>query len=311
MSPVAPVLSARALDVARGDRPLLRGVDLDLASGESVAILGPNGVGKSTLVAVLAGLIAPAGGSVSVTGRVAAALQSPALARRSVRANLELALGWWGVPRTERRGRADDALDLLRIGHLAARRADRLSGGESRRVHLARAFALQPDVLLLDEPFAGLDPPGRAALLRDVTPALRDRGRATLIVLHDRSEAWALADRVVVLLDGAVAADGSPAAILERPPTPGVARFLGFSGRIPEGDHIRYVRPSHVAADPAGDIVARVGNRIPEEDQVLLEATVPGGHLQVRVPYPGPGEGATLRLRLTGGVRYPANGAAP
>src|SRR3954467_14216276 len=98
-----------------------------------------------------------------------------------------------------------------------------LSGGEARRVHLARALALKADALLLDEPFAGLDAPARAELLYDAASALRDGRRATLVVVHARAAAWALAARVVVLLEGAVAADGTPADVFGRPPTPAVA----------------------------------------------------------------------------------------
>jgi ABC-type sulfate/molybdate transport systems ATPase subunit len=302
------VLTARGLRVAREGRTLLDGVDLTLRRGEVVAILGPNGVGKSTLLSVLAGLLPAAGGTVTVAGRVAAALQAPAMARRSVAANVEAALGWWGVPRPERAARAADALTRMRAGGLAARRADTLSGGEARRVHLARALALGADALLLDEPFAGLDAPTRAELLRDVGAALRDPERGTLVVLHDRAEAWALADRLLVLLDGGVAAEGPPRTVLERPPSLPVAEFLGFSGRIAErdGGAVRCFRPAQVALDPDGPLAGTVARRIPEEDGVLCDISVDGGTVQVRAAYPGPEEGAAVRLAIDGGVRFAA-----
>lgn len=305
------VLTARGLRVARDGRTLLDGVDLTLRRGEVVAVLGPNGVGKSTMLQVLAGLHPAAAGTVTAHGRVAAALQAPALARRSVAANVEAALGWWGVPRPERAARARAALEAMGAGDLAPRRADALSGGEARRVHLARALALEADALLLDEPFAGLDAPTRAALLRDAGTALRAPDRATLVVLHDRAEAWALADRLLVLLDGGVAADGPPRAVLEQPPTLRVAEFLGFTGRIaePGGGGVRAVRPAQVALDDQGDVVGRITRRIPEEDGVLCDISVDGGTLQARAPYPGPDEGQDVRLRVDGGVRFP--GATP
>jgi ABC-type sulfate/molybdate transport systems ATPase subunit len=304
------VLTADGLRVARDGRTLLGAVDLTLRRGEVVAILGPNGVGKSTLLSVLAGLLPAAAGQVVADGRVAAALQAPAMARRTVRANVEAALGWWGVARPERGARADAALALMKAGALAERRADELSGGEARRVHLARALALRPDALLLDEPFAGLDAPARAELLRDVGTALRDPDRGTLVVLHDRAEAWALADRLLVLLDGGIAAEGPPRTLLEQPPTLPVAEFLGFSGRIAQpGGGVRATRPAHVALDPDGPIAGTVRRLIPEEDGVLCEIEVAGGTLQSRVAYPAPAEGAAVRLTIDGGVRFGREGA--
>ena len=299
------VLTAGGLEVTRGGRAIVSDVDLELDRGEVVALLGPNGAGKSTLLAALAGLLAPSAGRIERAGRVAAALQAPALARRTALANVEAALAWWGVPRTDRRGRALAALEAMGAGDYAGAAAGSLSGGEQRRVHLARVLAVAPDVLLLDEPFAGLDAAARADLLYDAASAFRSPERGTLIVIHDRSEAWALADRVIVLLDGRIAASGPAREVLDRPPAPEVAAFLGFSGRLDEGDATRMLRPAQVALDPAGPVACTVARRVPLEDGVRIELEAAGGRLVAIADHPGPELGASVRVRVQGGVSYP------
>jgi ABC-type sugar transport system ATPase subunit len=300
----AVALSVQGLVVRRGEREIVRGVDLELARGEIVALLGPNGAGKSTLLAALAGLVEPARGSVRTEGRVAAALQAPALARRSAQANVEAALAWWGVARDVHRERAAAALERLGVGHLGDRLAATLSGGEARRVHIARVLALDADVLLLDEPFAGLDAPARADLLYDAASVLRTRDRSVLVVLHDRAEAWALADRILVLLDGRIAADGAPADVLDHPPSRPVAEFLGFTGHLRERDGIRLLRPAHVTLADDGELAARVTRRIPLEDGVRLELEAANGHLVALAPLPGPAVGEAVAVRVDGGVSF-------
>ena len=302
--PHAAALSAEALVVRRGDRDIVRGVDLDLMRGEIVALLGPNGAGKSTLLAALAGLLEPAGGTVHLDGRVAAALQAPALARRSALANVEAALAWWGVAREARPERAATALEQLGVGHLRDRPAGTLSGGEARRVHLARVLALDADVLLLDEPFAGLDAPTRADLLYDAASVLRSPDRTVLLVLHDRAEAWALADRILILLEGRIAADGSPVEVLDSPPSRPVAEFLGFAGHLRDGDGVRLLRPAHVTLAVDGELPARVRRRIPLEDGVRLELEADDGSLVALAALPGPEVGEAVRVNVSGGVRF-------
>ena len=299
-------LRAVGVRVHRRGRVVLRGVDLALRRGEIVALIGPNGAGKSTLLLALAGLLAPAGGSIETEGRVAAALQAPVLARRSVLANVEAGLAWWGVARAQRRDRALAALERCGAAELAGRPAAALSGGEARRVHLARALAVDPDVLLLDEPFAGLDTSSRAELLYDAASALRSDRRATLVIVHDRGEAWALADRVIVLLDGRIRAGGTPAEVFERPPAPDVAAFVGFEGRLESPEGVRMLKASHVILDPHGSLAGIVARRIPLEDGFRVELEVEGGRLVAVTADPAIGVGDEVRVRVEHGCHFPA-----
>lgn len=248
------LLEVSDADVRRGRRTVLHQVFLAVHPGEVIVLLGPNGAGKTTLLEAMAGLHDPAGaaGKVRRRGRVALVRQEVGLARRSVRANLMLAQSWWGVERGVRDARARQALARLGAEHLLTRSARALSGGEARRVHLARGLALQADVLLLDEPFAGLDPESHDALVGDLAHALADRSGAVVMSLHDRADAWAIASRVVVVMDGQVVADGDPRALLAEPPTAAVARFLGYDGELVVDGHRQLTRAAEVTlTDPA------------------------------------------------------------
>jgi len=146
-----------------------------------------------------------------------------------VRRNVELPLRWRKVPREERGRAATAALERLRVAHLADRRANELSGGEQQRVNLARALALDPSVLLLDEPAAGLDPQTRSTFFADLEQALADHAATVVQVSHRAEEALRFADRVVVLVDGRVHQVGTPADLYEHPNSLFVAQFLGES----------------------------------------------------------------------------------
>ena len=300
------VLAGEDLRVRHGKVEVLRGVSLAVAPGETVAILGPNGAGKSTLLATLDGRLTPHAGQVRRLGRVATLMQSPGLARRSVRANVELAMAWWGVPRRQRRDGAASALERMQAGHLAGRSAQQLSGGEQRRVHLARALAVAPDVLLLDEPFDGLDPNTHAELRDDTAQALRASDGAVVVVLHDRGDAWAMADRIVLLIDGRVHADGPPQEILDRPPTAEVARFLGYDGELSREHGVLLTRAVHVRIDPDGPFEGAVTRVVAIEDGLRVRLDSDRGQVwcvhrdrDVRV-------GDRLRFRVDGGSEFPA-----
>jgi ABC-type sulfate/molybdate transport systems ATPase subunit len=299
------LLECTNLSVARGNRTIVDDISLELQPGEVVALLGPNGAGKSTLLDCLAGALPPASGTITRNGRLTVALQSADMMHRSALKNVELALAWWGVAPADRRDRALSALASLRVEHLAARPAVSLSGGERRRVHLARVLAVEPDILLLDEPFAGLDGESKERLLTDSTSFLRAPGRATLVVVHDRAEAWALADRLLVLIDGKLVATGTPRNVLAEPPTPVVARFLGYDGELLDGERTLLTRPAQIQLDPSGPLRARVTRTIPQEDTARLELTLDNGVVFTTCPWPAPAVGDEVAFRLTGSAAFP------
>jgi molybdopterin-binding protein len=222
---------------------------LEVREGEILAIIGPNGSGKSTLLRVLGLLERPTRGTVSFRGRVvdaagalavrrrmAVVFQQPLLADMTVAGNAALGLSFRGVTADECESRLGRWLERLNIAPLRDQRARTLSGGEAQRVALARALVLEPDVLLLDEPFSGLDEPSRAALLPDLAAILRADRVTTVLVSHDRGEALALADRVAVLMGGRIRQLDETGRVFHAPVSEEVARFVGVetivTGRV-------------------------------------------------------------------------------
>jgi tungstate transport system ATP-binding protein len=269
--PVTPTLSVRDLVVVRGGRTIVDVPQLDVARGEVLAIIGPNGAGKSTLLLQLALLERPTRGHVDFDGadargrelalrrRMALVFQEPLLLDRNVIANIELGLALRGVPARERRGRAMLWLRRFGVDALAHRSSRTLSGGEAQRVSLARAFALEPEVLLLDEPFSALDQPTRLALLNDVAAALADTGVTAVVVTHDHDEAARLGDRVAVMLGGRIRQVGPPSEVFAAPVDENVAAFVGVETML----HAR------VTARAGGLVTLAVGRH-------MLEAVAEG-----------------------------------
>jgi ABC-type sulfate/molybdate transport systems ATPase subunit len=298
------LVAVENLTVSRGRVEVLHDVGFSMQAGEIVALLGPNGAGKSTLLSAMGGMLKPGSGRIVCAGRVATVMQSAGLARRSARANVELAMAWWGVPRSQRRKRAMAALDLMQAAHLARRPARALSGGEQRRIHLARAVAVSPDLLLLDEPFDGLDPDTHRRLRHDTARALRDAGSAVIIVLHERSDAWAMADRVLVLIDGRIRADGAPQAVIDSPPSSDVARFLGYDGTLSTERGTLHTRPRHVRIAPDGDVAGTVIDSYAVEDGVRLHIRTERGDVWAAHDAFDVTDGDEVRLRIEGGVEF-------
>jgi ABC-type sulfate/molybdate transport systems ATPase subunit len=238
------VLTLSDVRQTRGGRDVLAIDELDVAAGERLAVLGPNGAGKTTLLRLLAGLDAPAAGSVEIDGvavhaaslafrrQVGYATQRPGLLSTTVIRNVELPLRWRGLDTPSRRRAALAALKRLNVAGLADRKALSLSGGEAQRVSLARAFALEPRLLLLDEPAAGLDAEARRAFLDDLEQALSDRATTVVHVSHRADEALRLADRVMVLVGGGIRQLSDPPTLVQRPVDATVARLIGYENVV-------------------------------------------------------------------------------
>ena len=288
------VLSLRELRHHRGTREVLAIDALNLAAGERLAVLGPNGAGKTTLLRLIAGLEAAAVGVVEIDGvpvdgaktaqrrRVSYVTQRAALLSTSVQRNIELPLRWRGVERRNRGAAALAALERLGVVHLADRRALSLSGGEAQRVSLARALALEPQLLLLDEPAAGLDAPARQAFFDDLETTLTDREITVVHVSHRADEALRLTDHVAVLIDGTIRQLAAPVSLIRRPADPDVARLVGYENVIPAtaddaGRLLIGGAPCGVTARRSGPAVLAAwatAIRIVPEARVLPTATI-------------------------------------
>lgn len=233
------VLTLNRLEVRRGSRLVLEIPHLALATGEVLAIMGPNGAGKSTLLEVAALLRRPDAGEVWIGGervtrrtdsalrrRLAMVFQVPLLFDVKVLENVTAGMRFRGTGRREAEQRALGWLERFGVAHLAARPARGLSGGEAQRVSLARAFAVEPEVLLLDEPFMALDAPTRVAIVPDLARELRSANMAAIIATHDRADVAVLADRLAILIEGRIVQDGTPADVAAAPSSRSVAALI-------------------------------------------------------------------------------------
>jgi len=236
---VTALIEIRDLLIRRNGLDVLKVDSLDILCGETLAVVGPNGSGKSTFLLVLAHLLKPEHGHFLYDGmplanlddseyrrKISIVLQEPLLMDMTVEQNTGLGLKFRGMPKNEIRERVERWLSQLGIESLAKRRAGQLSGGEAQRVSLARAFALEPELLLLDEPFSSLDPPARAKLLEDLSVLLAEDQRTTVFVTHNLKEAAQMGDRVAVIINGELKQVGAPKEIREKPADKLVKEFL-------------------------------------------------------------------------------------
>ncbi|WP_374575266.1 sulfate/molybdate ABC transporter ATP-binding protein [Phenylobacterium sp.] len=305
-----------------GPTAALHDVSLTVDDGAFLALLGPSGSGKTTLLRILAGLAQPSSGAVRYAGedflalsprerRAGMVFQHYALFRHmSVAANIGFGLS--ARPRAQRPSRAriaarvEELLALVQLEGMGGRYPGQLSGGQQQRVALARALAIEPRLLLLDEPFGALDAKVRRDLRRWLRRVHDETGVTTVFVTHDQDEALDLADQVAILSDGRIVQTGSPAEVYERPASPFVFDFLGAANRLegevragelrllgarlpapgrPDGPVQVYFRPHDVAVDPpgGGGFAARLDTAVVRGPAVRLECSAGGQAIELEL----------------------------
>jgi ABC-type sulfate/molybdate transport systems ATPase subunit len=292
----SPILEVRDLIIHRNGHPVLKVDHLGVNKGEILAVIGPNGAGKSTLLLSIARLLKPTQGQFFFQGlpisgkddlafrrKIALVLQDPLLLSTTVFNNVATGLRFRGVSQNEINTLVRNWLSRLGISHLEDRPSHQLSGGEAQRVSLARAFALNPLILLLDEPFRALDSPTRIGLLEDFQSLLADTGVTAVFVTHDMDEALYLGDRVAVILDGGLRQVGIPEQVFNNPADVDVAALVGvetvLSGRVTR------ILDGQITVDVGGFQLeavgfARVGQEVlmlvrPEDVTLWMEGTLP------------------------------------
>ena len=312
--------------------------DLSVAKGEFVCLLGPSGCGKTTTLQMVAGFVEPTGGRILLDGAdithvkpnqrgLGIVFQSYALfPHMRVADNVAFGLEMRGVPSGERRRRVDATLELVHLGPMASRYPRELSGGQRQRVALARALAIQPPVLLLDEPMGALDAKLREEMQIELRALQHRVGVTTIMVTHDQAEAMTLADRVVLMNKGSIEQVGKPFEMYERPNGRFASTFLGkanvfeatraqsgdtvdVSGyRLPTSDAVRVgaleyiVRPEKIefAADTTALVKGRVSARVFLGNHWLFQVDTPLGTMQLthaNTGLPQANEGDEVGLR--------------
>lgn len=241
----APALSLIQVVKSYGASRAVRGVSLDVSSGEFLTILGPSGSGKTTLLKLIAGFVAPTSGSIMIAGRdvstmapggrgIGMVLQHYALfPHLTVEDNVGYPLRIRGVKKADRAPKVAQMLELVGLPTLGRRYPRQLSGGQQQRVALARALAFDPAVLLFDEPLGALDRELRIRMAVELRRVHRETSATMVYVTHDREEAMTLSDRVAIMHDGALEALGTPGDLFQRPATSFVASFFGGHNLLP------------------------------------------------------------------------------
>lgn len=304
-SAVAPLLQVEKLTKAYvPGEPVLRDINLAVASGEIVCLLGPSGCGKTTLLRVIAGLEEPDAGRILYAG--ADQRNVPVHARdmgfmfqdyalfphKSVGENVAFGLRMAGQSRQAVRARTAEMLELVALGGYGERSVFDLSGGERQRVALARSLAPSPGLLMLDEPLGALDRTLREELMGEVRRILKAVGVTALYVTHDQEEAFSVADRIVVMHAGRIEQDAPPQVVHDHPASAFVARFLGFQNLLP----IATVPVDDSADSSAGPMLetplgpldaAAIGGAVPSGARLLLIRPEAARFVAASAPLPG------------------------
>ena len=238
-------LSVRHLGKSFGGAPVIRDISFTVGRGELMALLGPSGCGKTTTLRMIAGLTSPDSGEIHIgdkdVTRLAAYERPTSLVfqnyalfpHMTVAENVAFGLRMHGVARSEAADRAGSMLALVAMAEFAKRYPRQLSGGQQQRVALARSLALQPSVLLLDEPLSNLDANLREQMRVELRQLHLRLELTTVFVTHDQEEALSMSDRIIVMRDGAIEQDGTPVDVFNRPRTEFVARFIGSANTLP------------------------------------------------------------------------------
>jgi molybdate/tungstate transport system ATP-binding protein len=290
------MIALEGVSLRKGDFSL-RDVNLSVGRGEYIFLVGPSGAGKTLLLEVIAGLHPDVSGRVLIRGRdmtgvpperrkVVLVYQDYALfPHLTVRENVAFGPRMRGLAPNRMRTIVDPLLERFRLGEMEGRYPGTLSGGERQRVALARALATEPDILLLDEPFAAVDPELRARFIREMRDLQREQGLTVLQVSHTRDEAFALADRVAVISSGRLLQTGSVEEVFRRPVTRDAARITGIVnlaegvvvGRNGPVAEIQFAGGSLIGAKTGALVGARVTACIPEAEVTVVPGPSRGG----------------------------------
>jgi tungstate transport system ATP-binding protein len=311
---IAPILEGRGLRVARSGFSILDIDTILIAEGEVLSLVGPNGAGKTTLLVALCLLTKSLQGSIFFKGKkigegisvdtyrrkIAMVFQEPLLFNTTVFENVASGLNFRRIKKSKISHIVDENLERFGISHLKNRSARTLSGGEAQRVSLARAFALGPDILFLDEPFSALDPPTRESLISDFEAVLGASRTTTIFATHDRMEALRLSDRIAVMNNGKMLQVGGAEEVMNHPSNEFVASFVGvetiLKGRVVEA------KEGEIVVRVGGHEIEAVGNDPPGEhvilcirpENVTLSSNPSSAQTSARNVFPGVIEKITL-----------------